>query len=57
MVVIAGSANTDIGSGLYASAELRGETHFISLQRTSQSDPELDVAFAVRGSLALGHYF
>ena len=57
LVVITGSANADVGGGFYAGAELRGETHFISLQRTSQSDPELDVAFAVRGSLALGHYF
>jgi hypothetical protein len=57
MAMIAASANTDVGSGFYAGAELRGETHFISLQRTSSSDPELDVAFAVRGSLALGHYF
>jgi hypothetical protein len=57
MALIAGSASMEVGAGFYAASELRGETHFISLQRTSRTGPELEVAFAVRGSLALGHYF
>ncbi len=57
LLVVAGNASVDLGSGFYASLDLRGETHFIKLQRTSRSDPELDVSFAARGTLGLGHYF
>jgi len=57
LLVVAGNASVDIGSGFYTSADLRGETHFIRLQRTSTSEPELDVSFAARATLGLGHYF
>lgn len=57
LLIIASGATADVGGGFFTALELAGETHFSSIQPTSRGDAELEVAFAMRGTLGLGHYF
>jgi len=56
-LVLGANVGVNVSRGMYASLDVAGETHFMSLRRTDLSDAKLVASFALRSSLAFGARF
>lgn len=56
-VSLGAAAGMDFAEGFYASLDVAGETHFLTLRKTSQDPDGLVVGFGVRSALTVGRRF
>jgi hypothetical protein len=56
-VSLGAAAGVDFSSGFYLSLDVAGETHFLTIRKTSEDAEQLAVGFAMRSALTLGRRF
>jgi hypothetical protein len=56
-VSLGAAAGMDFLEGFYASLDVAGETHFLTVRKTSEDPEELVVGFAMRSALTVGRRF